>query len=108
MLRLTDATFDAEVLRANRPVLVILTAPWSAVSALSIEMAADLQPNFGDLVKLAILDVEENPGTASVFARDTLPGFLVFRQGRVIRSAGPSFDRNSLIGLFELALASQG
>jgi len=108
MVELNDSNFESVVRSSTRPVLVILTARWSAASALCLELVQDHQSSFGDLVKVCTLDVEQNPDSAAVFSRDALPACLVFNKGRVIQSAGPSFDRQSIQALFELALSADG
>ncbi|QED25937.1 hypothetical protein FRD01_01405 [Microvenator marinus] len=107
MVELSDSTFESEVRNSKRPVIVLLTARWSAASALCIELVKNQQASYGEMVKVCSLDVEQNPEIAAIFSRDALPAILVFNRGKVIQSAGPAFDQQSIHSLFELALSVQ-
>ncbi len=80
----TDATFAAEVERASLPVLVDMWAPWCgpcrmiapALDTLAVEMAGR--------VRIAKLNVDENPATSSRFGVRSIPTLLVFKDGREV------------------------
>jgi thioredoxin 2 len=83
-LTVTDASFAADVERSPLPVLVDAWAPWCgpcrmvgpAVDALAAELAGQ--------VRVAKLNVDENPLTAGRFDIRSIPTLLVMRQGREI------------------------
>lgn len=105
MLPITDTNFEHDVLHSHRPTLLTFHAPWNQASQLAVRLVADVSNNFGDLVTVAGIDVDENPMTPCQYAIEALPMFLLFRDGRVIKKLGPAFDRSELQSLFELGLA---
>ena len=82
----TDADFEAEVIRAELPVLVEFTADWCppcrqmapVLSALAAEESARL--------KVVQLNVDINPLTTNAYRVLSMPTFMVFRGGEPVRS----------------------
>jgi thioredoxin 1 len=77
----SDATFEADVLRASRPVVVDFWAPWcgpcKAVDAVLEQLAAECAGR----VRFAKLNVDENPAAASRYGVLTLPTAILFEGG---------------------------
>lgn len=84
VLQLTDATFDAEVLQSEQPVLVDVWAPWCgpcrALSPVIEELATENQST----AKVGKLNVDDNPATAASYGINAIPTVLVFRQGELV------------------------
>ena len=80
MRDVTDATFDEEVLRAEKPVVVDFWAPWCgpchAVTPV-LERLADET----DRVEFVKVDIDENPAVASRYDVLSLPTVMLFESG---------------------------
>jgi thioredoxin 2 len=80
----TDATFEAEVGRSPQPVLLDLWAPWCGPCRIMAPILDELASEMAGRVRVAKLNVDENPVTASRFSARSIPTLLVLKDGREI------------------------
>lgn len=80
----TDATFDAEVLKSAEPVVVDFHAEWcgpcKAMAPALDQVAAEMKGK----VKVVKLDVDANPTVTGKYAIRAMPTLLVFMGGKVV------------------------
>jgi thioredoxin 1 len=82
----TDADFEAEVIGADRPVLVEFTADWCPPCRQMAPVLRALASEEGDRLKVVQLDVDHNPLTTNAYKVLSMPTFLVFRDGEPVKS----------------------
>jgi thioredoxin 2 len=83
-LIVTDATFVAEVERSPLPVLVDAWAAWCGPCRLLAPTIDELAAELAGYVRVAKLDVDANPATASRFDIRSIPTLLVVAGGREV------------------------
>jgi thioredoxin 1 len=97
----TDATFEAEVLRSELPVLVDLYADWcqpcKQLSPIVAQVAQELQGK----IKVVKVDVDSNPMVAQTFRAQSIPMLLVIAQGRVAQHHVGVLDKPGILRLLE-------
>jgi thioredoxin len=97
----TDATFEAEVLRSELPVLVDLYADWcqpcKQLSPIVEQVAAELAGK----IKAVKVDVDSNPMVAQTFRAQSIPMLLVIAEGRVAQQHVGVLDKPGLLRLLE-------
>jgi thioredoxin 2 len=81
---ITDATFAAEVERSPLPVLLDLWAPWCGPCHVLAPVVDALAAEMAGRVRVAKLNVDENPATAARFNVQGIPTLLVLKGGREI------------------------
>lgn len=82
----TDATFEEEVLKSDKPVLVDFWAEWCGpcrMIAPSLEAIAD---EYGDKIQIVKLNIGENPNTAAKYGVMSIPTLNVYQGGDVAKT----------------------
>ena len=80
----TDATFDAEVLKSETPVLVDFWAEWCAPCRAIAPIVKELADDYGDKVKIVKVNIDESPQTPGAYGIRSIPTILAFRDGQVV------------------------
>ena len=78
----TDADFEAEVLRSPKPVLVDFWATWCGPCRMIAPVVAALADELGEKVKVVKMDVDANPQTPMQLGIRSIPTVIIFKDGK--------------------------
>jgi thioredoxin 1 len=89
-IRVTDATFDIEVVRSQLPVVVDFYADWCAPCRITEPVIRDLSMRMAGRVKFTKVNVDEAAGVARSYGIHSIPTFLFLEAGQEKgREVGP-------------------
>lgn len=94
----TDGTFQREVLSSPIPVVVDCWAPWCGSCQMVAPIMDQLASDYRGRIKIAKLNVDDNPLTASQFDTRSIPTLLLFKNGKLV---------NRLVGALPKAAIEQ-
>ncbi|GGQ71058.1 MULTISPECIES: thioredoxin [Kitasatospora] len=82
----TDATFDAEVLKSEKPVLVDFWATWCGPCRQVAPVLEDIAAEHGDKLSVVKLDVDANQETAATYNVISIPTLNVYKGGELVKT----------------------
>ena len=91
-----DATFKSEVLDSQTPVLVDFWATWCAPCRAIAPTLEELATQYKGQIKMAKVDVDENPAIAEQFGIRSIPTLVMFKGGKVVEQLVGAASRSKL------------
>ena len=82
--KVTDATFEAEVLKSQGPVVVDFWAEWCGPCKMIAPVLEEAAGHYEGKVRIAKLNVDENATVAVKFNIRSIPTLLLFKKGEVV------------------------
>jgi thioredoxin 1 len=80
----TDATFEAQALKSDKPVLVDFFADWCGPCKIQGPIVEELATDMGDKAVVGKLDVDANPETAQKYGVLSIPTIIIFKDGKEV------------------------
>lgn len=97
----TDANFEQEVLRSDKPVLVDFWAEWCAPCRMIGPSVEAIAEQFADRAKVGKLNVDQNLTVTSRYNIRGIPTLLLFKSGQIQEQVVGATSKDVLIKLLE-------
>lgn len=106
-VELNDANFEREVLRSDQPVLVDFWAEWCGPCKMLAPVLEEIATERAGRVKVAKINVDENPALAERYGILSIPTLLCFAGGELRRRTLGAAGKKKILGELEaLAVAA--
>ena len=101
VIELTDATFQAEVADQEGITVVDFWAPWCGPCRMVAPVIEELADQYGEEVRFAKLNVDENQGTAGAFGVRSIPTIGFFKDGEAVGAVVGAYPKEALEEVIE-------
>ncbi len=97
----TDGTWEDEVLRSSEPVLVDYWAEWCGPCKMIAPILEEVADEYSGRVKVAKLNIDENPNTPPKYGIRGIPTLMLFKDGNVEATKVGALSKSQLAAFLD-------
>ncbi len=101
----SDATFEADVLQAGKPVLVDYWAEWCGPCKMIAPILDEVASTYGDKLQIAKMNVDENRDIPAKFGIRGIPTLMLFKDGQLAATKVGAMSKAQLTAFIDQQLA---
>ena len=101
ILKLTDAEFETQVIKSEKPVLVDYWAEWCGPCKMIAPVLEEVAEDLSDKVLIGKLNVDENSQTPPKYGIRGIPTLMLFKDGEVVGTQVGAISKNDLVNFIE-------
>ncbi|GAA6136322.1 thioredoxin TrxA [Arenicella sp. 4NH20-0111] len=100
-VEITDASFETDVLGAEKPVLVDYWAEWCGPCKMLAPILDEVGAEYGDKLTIAKLDIDSNPNTPPKYSVRGIPTLMLFKDGNVAAQKVGAMSKSQLMAFID-------
>ncbi|ABF09013.1 thioredoxin [Cupriavidus metallidurans] len=100
----SDASFDADVLKSDKPVLLDFWAEWCGPCKMIAPILDEVAKDYGDKVQVAKINVDENQQVPAKFGIRGIPTLILFKNGQVAAQKVGALSKSQLTAFLDSQL----
>ena len=100
-VQITDSSFDSDVLKAEKPVLVDYWAEWCGPCKMLAPILDEVAVEYGDKLTVAKLDIDSNPNTPPKYGIRGIPTLMIFKGGNVVGQKVGAMSKSQLTAFID-------
>ena len=104
MKHITDASFDADVLKSSTPVLVDFWAEWCGPCKQIAPALEEISGEMGDKLIIGKVNIDDNPMTPSKYGVRGIPTLILFKNGQPAAMKVGALPKNKLMDWIQSAM----
>ncbi len=103
VIHVTDANFDLEIIQSKVPALIDFWATWCAPCRALAPIVEEMAETYTGKVKVAKMNVDENPATPGKYGVRGIPTLILFKDGQVVDQVVGAVPKSQIQGLIDKA-----
>ena len=96
IIQTSDATFEQDVLRSDKPVVVDFWAEWCGPCKAIAPILEDLAGEMGDQIQVAKVNIDDNPLTPTKYGVRGIPTLMLFKNGEIAATKVGTLPKSKL------------
>ena len=104
-IQVTDATFEEEVLKSDKPVVLDFWAPWCGPCKQIGPSLEEISDEMKDKITVAKVNIDENPVTPTKYGVRGIPTMLVFKGGEAAATTVGAISKPAIVEWIEESIS---
>ena len=104
-IKITDTTFEEEVLKSDKPVVLDFWAPWCGPCKQIGPSLEEISDEMKDKITVAKVNIDENPVTPTKYGVRGIPTMLVFKNGQAAATKVGAISKPAIVEWIEESIS---